>query len=190
MSETFSRQVRTCFRRARVSREFLFQLFVIGAILSCAAWAQEFRATVTGTVADASGAKIPNAKIDVKNQATGVTVSTTTTSDGIYTTPFLAPGRYSVTATVPGFKTETKTNIELNVSDHQQLDFTMQVGGVSEQVTVEASSTQIEAANADLGQSIGATATAELPLLGRNPFQLTTLAAGVQHVPALASRSD
>src|SRR4051794_7990774 len=184
---TLLRQVGT--RAASVSvapNRFLLALLLVSALFSSVALAQEFRATLTGTVADASGAKIPNAKVDVKNEATGVTVSTTTTGEGIYTTPFLAPGRYSVTTSVPGFKTETKTNVELNVSDRQQLDFTMQVGGVSEQVTVEASSTQIEAANADLGQSIGATATAELPLLGRNPFQLTTLAAGVQHTPALA----
>ena len=113
-----------------------------------------------------------------------------TTGEGTYTTPFLEPGRYSITASVSGFKTETKTNVELNVSDRQQIDFTMQVGGVSEQITVEASGQQIQSANADLGQTIGAAATAELPLLGRNPFQLTTLASGVQHTPALASRSD
>ncbi len=151
------------------------------ALLPSTASAQEFRATVTGAVADPSGAKIAGARVEIKNQGTGVTVSTVTTGEGTYTTPFLEPGRYSVTATVSGFKTQTKTNVELNVSDRQQIDFTMQVGGVSEQITVEASGQQIESANADLGQTIGAAATAELPLLGRNPFQLTTLASGVQH---------
>jgi hypothetical protein len=168
----------------------LLGLAFASAFLPVVASAQEFRATVTGTVADASGAKIPGANIEIKNLSTGVSVSTLTTGEGTYTTPFLAPGRYSVTATVSGFKTETKTNVELNVSDRQQIDFTLQIGGVSEQVTVEASGQQIESANADLGQSIGATATAELPLLGRNPFQLTTLASGVQHNVSTASRSD
>src|SRR5438309_7809225 len=66
-------------------------------LLPLMAAAQEFRATVTGTVADPSGAKIAGAKVDIKNQGTGVTVSTVTTSEGTYATPFLEPGRYSVT---------------------------------------------------------------------------------------------
>jgi len=165
----------------------LLGLALAASFLPYAASPQEFRATVTGTVSDASGAKIPGAKVDIKNESTGATVSTITTGEGTYTTPFLEPGRYSVTATVSGFKAETKTNVELNVGGRLQLDFTMQVGGVAEQITVEASGAQLEAANADLGQSINATATAELPLLGRNPFQLTTLASGVQHNVATAS---
>ncbi len=120
-------------------------------LLPFTAPAQEFRATVTGAVGDPSGAKVAGAKIDIKNQATGVTVSTLTTSEGTYTTPFLEPGRYSITATFSGFKTETRTNVELNVGDRQQVDFTLQVGGVSEQITVEASGQQIQSANADLG---------------------------------------
>src|SRR3954447_12207996 len=165
-------------------------LALVGVLFAGSMCAQEFRATVTGTVADASGAKVPNAKVEVKNQSTGVTATAVTTSEGTYTTPFLEPGRYSVTATVSGFKTETRANVELNVGDRHQIDFALQVGGVSEQVTVEASGQQLETATADLGQSIGTAATAQLPLLGRNPFQLTTLASGVQHTSALASKSD
>ncbi len=160
------------------------------ALLPYNAPAQEFRATVTGAVGDPSGGKIAGARVEIKNQATGATVSTLTTGEGTYTTPFLEPGRYSITASVSGFKTETRTNVQLSVGDKQQVDFTLQVGGVSEQITVEASGQQIQSANADLGQTIGAAATAELPLLGRNPFELTTLASGVQHNVALSSRSD
>jgi hypothetical protein len=176
-------------RSTLVCRSFS-ALALVSVLFAGSMCAQEFRATVTGTVADASGAKVPNAKVEVKNQSTGVTATAVTTSEGTYTTPFLEPGRYSVTATVSGFKTETRANVELNVGDRQQIDFALQVGGVSEQVTVEASGQQLETATADLGQSIGAAATAQLPLLGRNPFQLTTLASGVQHTSALASRSD
>lgn len=191
MSEALLRRVGAFVSgKRKLLRLSLAAITLAGVFLPRVAPGQEFRATVTGTVADSSGAKIPNAKVDVKNLATGVTVSTVTTGEGTYTTPFLDPGRYAITTTVSGFKTETKTNIELNVSDKQQIDFTLQVGGVSEQITVEASGQQLESANADLGQTIGATATAELPLLGRNPFQLTTLASGVQHTSQLASRSD
>ena len=165
-------------------------LFILAIMAVETAHAQEFRATVTGTVTDASGAKMPGVKIDIRNSATGVAVNTLTNGDGLYQTPFLTPGAYIISASAAGFKAAVKENVELRVGDRLVSDFTMQIGQISEQVTVEASAQQLETGSADLGQVIGAKATAELPLLGRNPFQLTTLSAGVQHTPALASRSD
>ena len=165
-------------------------LAVLTFTLAGSLFAQEFRATVTGSVTDSSGAKMAGVKIDVRNLATGVNVATTTNGDGLFQTPFLSPGSYNISATASGFKSAVKENVELRVGDRLQSDFVMQVGQISEQVTVEASAEQLETGSADLGQVIGAKATAELPLLGRNPFQLTTLSAGVQHIPTLASRSD
>jgi hypothetical protein len=152
--------------------------------------AQEYRATVRGTLTDPTGAKIPGAKVEVKNLGTGVTTAAITNENGTYQTPFLEPGNYSITASDSGFTTEVRNNIELRVGDRYVADFTMKVGGTTEQVTVSASSQQLETTTADLGQVIGAKSTAQLPLLGRNPFQLITVASGVQHTPALASRSD
>ena len=152
--------------------------------------AQEFRATVTGSVSDASGAKIPGATVEVKNLGTGVITTSTTNENGTYETPFLAPGNYVITAKVPGFASQVKNNVELRVGDRIQADFSVTVGATSEQITVSGAVQQIETTTADLGQVIGAKSTAQLPLLGRNPFQLITVASGVQHTPALASRSD
>jgi hypothetical protein len=173
-----------------VRRNCLSVFLILAAAFLPAAFAQQYRATVTGTVTDASGAKAPNVKVEVKNTGTGVATSATTNENGAYETPFLQPGTYQITATADGFKTQVKDNVELRVGDRVQNDFVMQVGGVSEQITVTSGVQQIETATADLSQVVGAKSTAQLPLLGRNPFQLVTIASGVQHTPALASRSD
>src|SRR3954470_6513849 len=84
----------------------IFRLLPIAVIflLIPAALAQEFRATVTGTVTDESGAQIAGARVEVKNLATGLTVNSVTNTDGSYITPFLEPGKYSITVTTSGFK--------------------------------------------------------------------------------------
>jgi outer membrane receptor protein involved in Fe transport len=165
--------------------------WLIAALLCLpAAYAQQFQATVIGTITDASGAKIPGVKVEVKNVGTGVVSTAVTNENGTYETPFLQPGNYTISASSGGFTTAVKNNIELRVGDRYQADFTLQVGGVTEQVTVSTGVQQIETTTADLGQVIGTKSTANLPLLGRNPFQLITVASGVQHIPALASRSD
>jgi hypothetical protein len=195
--DEFSR-TRVSTQQKRVSNQSLpafgnmIRLLPMAAIflLIPAALAQEFRATVTGTVADESGAQIPGARIEVKNLATGITVNSVTNADGSYTTPFLETGKYSITVVASGFKTSVKNDVDLRIGDRYQADFAMQVGGVTEQITVEARGEQLQSATAYLGQSITAAATSQLPLLGRNPYQLTTLATGVQHTPTLASRSD
>lgn len=165
-------------------------LFVFSILFVPVIFPQQFQATLTGTVTDASGAKAPGVKVEIKNVGTGVTTTLTTNQDGTYEAPFLQPGNYTVTASAEGFKTAVKSNIDLRVGDRSTADFVLQVGGVSEQITVSSGVQQIETTTADLGQVIGAKSTAQLPLLGRNPFQLITVASGVQHTPALASRSD
>jgi hypothetical protein len=172
-----------------LSRKHLTLLF-LAALIVPAAFAQQYRATLTGTVTDPSGAKVPNVKVEVKSVGTGVTTTAITNENGTYETPFLQPGTYEITASSGGFKTQIRNNVELRVGDRLQNDFVMQVGGVSEQITVTSGVQQIETTTADLSQVIGAKSTSQLPLLGRNPFQLITVASGVQHTPALASRSD
>ncbi len=168
----------------------VFPLFILGLLLVPAAFSQQSQATITGTVTDSSGAKAPGVKVEIKNTGTGVTTTVTTNQDGAYEAPFLQPGNYDITASSTGFKTVVKNNVQLTVGGRYAADFVLQPGELSQQITVAAGVQQIETTTADLGQVIGAKATAQLPLLGRNPFQLITVASGVQHTPALASRSD
>ena len=105
-------------------------LVLLSSVLS----AQEFRATITGRITDASGAVIAGAKIDVTNQATNEVASTVSDSSGIYTIPLLQPGTYTVTANATGFKNYVHANIALNTGDRTGVDIQMEVGEVQQTV--------------------------------------------------------
>ena len=133
----------------------------------------------TGHVTDIQGAVVPGAEVVVHNQGTGVEAKAVTTSAGAYTVPYLQPGIYSITVNRAGFRTETKTNIRLDIEQTSTIDFPLTAGGVSETVTVDASSAQIELSKADRGEVLDAERVAELPLDSRNPYQLFSLSPGV-----------
>src|SRR5690349_16747235 len=95
-------------------RPFVVRLLIAFAIFCASSFAQEFRATLSGRVSDASGAGVPNAKVTVHNVSTNEDFTAQTGEDGNYTVPFLIPGRYTVTAEAAGFKRQTRENIELH----------------------------------------------------------------------------
>jgi len=165
---------------------------LIMLIVVFASWigAQEFRATISGTVTDQQGAIIPGASVEVKNLDTNATVTTITNESGNFVVPFLPTGRYTISVSLAGFKRAVREDILLRVGDRIQLDFQMEVGGVTEQVTVTAEAPLLETATATKGQVIDAAKVQDLPLLGRNPFMLAAVASGVQYTPTLASRSN
>ncbi|MDQ6758599.1 MAG: carboxypeptidase-like regulatory domain-containing protein [Acidobacteriota bacterium] len=142
--------------------------------------AQEFRATITGRVTDPVGTGVPGAKVTVQNTATNEQLSTTTSADGDYTVPFLVPGRYNVNIEAAGFKQETRNNIEVRVSDKVSVNFTMQIGAVTESVEVIAAPPLLETATASRGGVIDNIRVTELPLNGRNPINFANLTPGVQ----------
>jgi hypothetical protein len=105
-----------------------FAALMLTAFLSIPSHAQVAGGTIAGTVSDPSGAIIPNARISVKNVATGVTRAVTIDGAGFYTAPNLLPGTYEITAAAGGFATEVRTGITLTVGSQQVLNITMQVG--------------------------------------------------------------
>lgn len=166
------------------------RLAVSLGVCLCVAWAQEFRATITGTVTDAQGAVMPGVRVEARNLATGVSVEAVTNDAGIYVAPFLPLGRYVLRASAEGFKTAVREDVELRVGDRLQIDFRMELGGVTEQITVSAAAELLETTTASKGQVINAAAVRDLPLLGRNPFLLAAIATGVQYTPTRGSRSN
>ncbi|HXP07273.1 MAG TPA: carboxypeptidase-like regulatory domain-containing protein, partial [Acidobacteriaceae bacterium] len=156
------------------SRRLLFVL-VLG-ILPAAVYAQN--STFTGHVADSSGAAVAKAKVTVHNQDTGANTVTTTTGSGDYTVPYLAPGKYSVTTLAPGFKKENKVDITLEVAQTAVINFTLQVGGATETLTVNADATLLDFESAEQGEVVENTRITELPLNGRDPGMLAILQAG------------
>ena len=89
----------------------MFRLFAITALLSLAAWGQNDRGTLTGTIADPAGAVIATAPIEIRNVDNGAVYQTTSSETGNYTLPQLPAGTYEMTVTVPGFKKYVRQNI-------------------------------------------------------------------------------
>src|ERR1700709_714295 len=118
------------------------------------AYGQEFRGAFSGTVTDAQGAAIAKAKITATETRTGTKSQGSSESSGAYTIPFLSPGVYEITAEAPGFKRASRTGLSLNAGEHPVIDIRMEVGAVSESVTVTAEASLVVESNASIGQTI------------------------------------
>jgi hypothetical protein len=136
-------------------------------LLTGAAAGQETRGSITGRVTDRSGGVVRDAKVEATNLASGVTVSSVTNESGSYEIPYLQPGKYRVAVLAQGFNKLVRENIELRVNDRLKLDFTLEVGTLTETITVSDSNTLVEAATASVGNVIGGRQTTELPIDGR-----------------------
>lgn len=134
----------------------------------------------TGHVFDTAGAVIPQAEVVVHNLSSNVDTTTVTTALGAYTVPYLQPGIYTITVTKQGFEAEKKTDITLNIDQTSTIDFKLKVGTTREVVTVVADAEQIELSKADRGEIIEADRINEMPIDGRNVYELYDLSPGVE----------
>jgi hypothetical protein len=162
-----------------MSTSTIFRLALASSLLTVALFGQEFRATITGTVTDSSGAAIPRVQVEARNAATSAVVMAQTNEVGAYTIPFLLPGSYTLKATANGFKQAVREGIELHAGDKVQTDLRLDVGAISESVTVAAESEQLRTATASMGQTINTTEARDLPIMGRNTYMLADLATGM-----------
>ena len=150
----------------------------IAALLPAMLAAQEFRGTFSGTVTDPQGAAIAKAKIVATETRTGAKSETASETSGAYTIPFLAPGEYQISAEAPGFKTFLRRGLSLGMGEHPVIDIRLDVGAVSETVSVVADSPLIESANASIGQVITSEEVENMPTNGGTPLMLAQLALG------------
>ncbi|MEJ7606099.1 MAG: TonB-dependent receptor [Bryobacteraceae bacterium] len=142
---------------------------------------QEFRATITGRVTDASGSAVPGAAVAVRNIDTNESAATATDGGGSYTVPFLKPGNYTLTVESTGFKKVSREGLTLNVGQTASVNIVLEIGAVSDQITVTGETPLLEVAKADRGTVIDNRRVTELPLNARNPFMLSQLVAGVNY---------
>lgn len=147
--------------------------------VSAALLAQVGTSRITGSVRDASGAVIPGAKVVARNEATGVSYETTTSSAGAYALEALPPGVYTLTISQAGFQTFTSTGNTLSVGVPLVIDATLQVGAMTEVVRVEATAARLETTHAMVSDVVTRTGVTELPLNGRNPLALIVLQPGL-----------
>lgn len=158
-------------------------LFVVaGFLLSPGAHAQTAAsATVVGTVTDQSGAAIPNATVTLTNVATSISTTGTSNASGQYTFPTVTPGTYRVGVTKQGFKNSTIQNFVVDIAKSYTVNVTMQVGEVSQSVTVEAgSSVQLETNNAQVSGVISSEEMSALPTLNHDAQELINIQPSVQ----------
>ena len=154
-------------------------LFVIFALTSLSAHAQTSTSRITGRVVDSKEAVLAGATVTVTNEATGLSQTQTTTESGVYAFASLPVGTYTVTVEQAGFKKFQKTHNELEVGEPLTVDVTLEVGQVSEVVTVQGGAEQLQTANATIGNVVEQKAIEALPLNGRNPLTLLLLEPGV-----------
>ncbi len=140
-------------------------------------WAQG-TGEITGTVTDSSGAAINGAKVRVINIATGAERTVATNEAGNYDVPALIPGVYDLRAEFSGFRVSERKGVELQVAQVARLDFSLQLGNVSETVQVAGGAPVLETENATIGTVIENRRIIDLPLNGRNPLQLVSLTPG------------
>jgi Carboxypeptidase regulatory-like domain/TonB dependent receptor len=138
--------------------------------------------TFQGAVKDQQGAAIVGAEITITNAATGIVRTTATSSQGEYVLPYMLPGTYKVTAAAKGFRPAEQDDVVLEVAQTRSLDFALKVGASGDVVEVVATTPVLDTQTSSLSQVIGTRTVSDLPLNGRNPFDLALLAPTVSNI--------
>lgn len=166
-------------KRRRHSMLALFSLCLL-FLSGATALAQQTSANLVGTLTDANSAVVPNAKIKITNLATGAARDAVSDESGNYALSFLPAGDYELTITAQGYKTKKIERLTLQVSQTLRQDFAMDIGAVTETVSITATGVQLQTENTTVGTVIDSAKIVELPLNGRNFVQLAQLIPGVQ----------
>lgn len=144
------------------------------------AWGQD-QSSLTGSVLDTTGAAIPGARLTLSNMATGVETTAESNESGVYIFPYVAPGQYILLTEVDGFKTSNQTGIVLETGTTGTIDVQMEIGELTEVITVEATTPQLEAATSSVGQFIERETVFNMPLVSRRSASLVRLLGNISY---------
>ena len=153
---------------------------LVSLMLTGLAFAQIDRASLEGAVLDPSGGIVVGAAVKISAVETGISEERTTNSDGYYRFPGIALGEYTVFATFKGFKTKVIEGVTLQVGETRTLNIALEVGELSEKVTVEVEVTPADRSSAESYAVISTEQIENLPLNGRNWANLTRIAPWAQ----------
>src|SRR5437764_3971687 len=149
------------------------------------AWAQAVAGSqLSGVVRDSSGGAIPGAEVTVTKTDTGATRTVFSGADGTYALPNLPGGPYQLKVVLQGFNTYIRDGIVLQVGSNPEINVTLAVGAISEQVTVTANTSMVETKNTGVGQVIDNQRIMEMPLNGRQATELIFLSGVATAAPS------
>ncbi|MEK6398447.1 MAG: carboxypeptidase regulatory-like domain-containing protein, partial [Terriglobus sp.] len=147
--------------------------------LALSAVGQSDSTSVSGSVTDATGALLPNAKVVLRNEATGAEQTINSNESGQYSIPNVRPGTYTVTVEVSGFQTFKTSGVQVDASIPKRVDASMKIGDAGTSIVVEASSNTVQTESAVLGQLVTQEQVKSIQLNGRNPLFLAQMEPGV-----------
>ncbi len=159
-------------------------LAILGAVIvfslaSQTGWSQESKGTILGRITDSSGLVVPAANIHVIDIATTLNTRSVSNADGNYVVPFLVPGTYTITVEKTGFKKFVREGIVLNINDRLEINIPLEVGAVSDTVTVTAQAPLLDTTNGSIGRVIGFQEATGLPAEHGDVDNLIKLSLGV-----------
>jgi hypothetical protein len=155
------------------------RLVAILFLAAFGAYSQTASTQILGIVTDSSGAVVPGAAISAKRIQTGDVRTTTSNETGNYIFPLVDSGDYEVTVAAPGFRTEVRRNVQLELNQKARIDFQLQVGQQAETIEISSALPLLKTEDATLGSVVDSKRIVELPLNGRNFAQAATLMPGV-----------
>jgi Carboxypeptidase regulatory-like domain len=158
-------------------RTAMFSLLVM--TLASSALAQFDNGQISGTVRDTSQSVVPSAMIEVKSSATGQSASAKADQSGSFLFVNLPVGYYDVSVQAAGFKAYTRTRVKVDAAARATVDVALEVGSITESVSVTAEAIATTMETAQIGRTIESKQINELALNGRNPFSMAVLKAGV-----------
>ena len=161
------------------SMKNLGKALLLGMACAAVAFAQDYRATILGQITDPSGATVPNALVKATRLDNNQSVEARSSADGVYSIPFLNPGTYRLEASAPGFATMRRESIVLQTADKLNIPLKLQVGDVSQEITVVGEQETIDTGTASRGLNFDPIKTQEYPLNGRQTYMLLALTPGV-----------
>ncbi len=148
---------------------------VLVALASTGASAQDYRARVQGSIVDSSQAALPGATVELINEATGTKAFKVTDNEGRYLFDFVEPGTYTVTAELAGFKKAERKGIRVQQRGDVTSDLALEIGTLTETVTVQAEATQVQLNSANSQMTLERQLIDQVPISGRNPYNLAML---------------
>src|SRR5712664_3035756 len=138
--------------------------------------------TISGTVRDQKGAVVPRAEVSIQDERSGIVRTVHSDDNGFYLAESLPAGRYTVSTAPSGFKKTVAQSVDLHVSENKVLNLDLQVGQVTETVTVSSEAAPVETRSGEVSSLVTEKQVTELPLNGRNYSQLVLMVPGVSPV--------